>query len=167
MCLFRLIDAEKADRFRLGVVQDSWCLWKSGYYAWRDRPPSKRSREAPPLPRRSARSTSAAGQTYGYPRVHAQPRALGASCGRRRAARLMREPGLRGRMPGRIKPPSAGTFTLYPHRPHPPQLRCRGARQALGSGHEAWSIPTRAFSTATSSSTHVASGWWAGRWPLS
>jgi putative transposase len=34
--------------------------------------------------------------TYGYPRVHAELRAMGIRCGRKRVARLMRKAGLRG-----------------------------------------------------------------------
>jgi putative transposase len=57
---------------------------KSGFYAWRSRPPSNRSR-----------------QTYGSPRVHAEVRSLGVRYGRRRVARLMKAAGLRGCMRGK------------------------------------------------------------------
>jgi putative transposase len=40
-------------------------------------------------------------ETYGYLRVHAELRALGVRCGRRRVARLMRRAGLRGCVRGR------------------------------------------------------------------
>ena len=40
-------------------------------------------------------------QIYGYPRVHAELKALGIRCSRKRVARLMREAGLRGCRHGR------------------------------------------------------------------
>ena len=60
---------------------------KSGYYAWRSRPPSERRRRDALLTekirqihsRRAARPTD-------IPRVHAELRSLGVGCGRRRVA---------------------------------------------------------------------------------
>ena len=74
---------------------------KSGYYAWRSRPPSKRSREDYALTEKIREVHHRSRETYGSPRVHAELRALGVRCGRRRVARLMRVAGLRGCMRSR------------------------------------------------------------------
>jgi putative transposase len=76
-------------------------LSKSGYYTWRTRQPSKRSREDVNLTERIREIHSRSRETYGYPRVHAELRLLGVRCGRRRVARLMRAAGLRGCMRGK------------------------------------------------------------------
>src|SRR3712207_269006 len=69
---------------------------KSGYYAWRDRPPSRRTRQDALLTEKIRKIHSRSRETYGYPRVHAELRSLGIGCGRRRVARLMKAAGLRG-----------------------------------------------------------------------
>jgi putative transposase len=69
---------------------------KSGYYAWRGRPPSKRTRQDALLIEKIREVHRRSRQTYGYPRVHAELRSLGVRCGSRRVARLMRAAGLRG-----------------------------------------------------------------------
>ena len=70
---------------------------RSGYHAWRSRPPSRRSREDAALAEKIVEIHRRSRETYGYPRVHAELRALGLRCGRRRVARLMRKKsGLRG-----------------------------------------------------------------------
>jgi putative transposase len=77
-------------------------VFKSGYYAWRSRPPSERRRRDALLTEKIRQSHSRSRETYGYSRVHAQLRSLGVKCGhRRRVARLMRAEGLRGRMRGK------------------------------------------------------------------
>jgi putative transposase len=97
---FRFVDAEKA-RFPISLLCRTVGVSKSGYYAWRDRPPSKRTREDATLTERIVEVHKRSRQTYGYPRVHAELRALGVRCGRRRVARLMRKAGIRGCMRGK------------------------------------------------------------------
>ncbi len=95
MSRFRFVDAEKA-RFPVSLLCKIVGVSKSGYYAWKSRPPSKRSRDDADLTGRIVEVYRRSRETYGYPRVHAELRALGVRCGRRRVARLMREAGLRG-----------------------------------------------------------------------
>lgn len=102
MSLFRFADAEKA-RFSVSLLCGTVRVSKSGYYAGRDRPPSKRTREDAALTERIVKVHKRSRETYGYPRVHAELRALGVHCGRRRVARLMRKAGLQGCMRDRKK----------------------------------------------------------------
>ena len=74
---------------------------KSGYYSWRSRPPSRRSREDETLTEMIREIHNRSRETYGSPRVHAELRSLGVRCGRRRVARLMRAAGLRGCVRGK------------------------------------------------------------------
>lgn len=69
---------------------------KSGYYAWRHRPPSARAVADAALLKRVRTVHAASRQTYGAPRVHAELRARGERHGRKRVARLMRAAGLVG-----------------------------------------------------------------------
>jgi putative transposase len=97
---FRFVDAERA-RFPVALLCRTVGVSKSGYYAWKMRPPSKRSREDAALTERIVEVHKRSRETYGYPRVHAELRALGIRCGRRRVARLMRKAGIRGCVRGR------------------------------------------------------------------
>jgi putative transposase len=75
---FRLIEAQKATHSVpklcrvLGVS-------KSGYYAWRRRPPSERSRFDAVLAEKIVTIHRNSRATYGSPRVHAELAAIGAS----------------------------------------------------------------------------------------
>lgn len=66
----------------------------SGYYAWRRRPPSARSRSDGGLLKQILAVHAESRQTYGSPRVHAALVRRGTPVGRRRIERLMRENGV-------------------------------------------------------------------------
>jgi len=98
--LFKLIDAEKAN-YPISLLCKVFRVSRSGYYDWKERSPSKRSRENAELTERIREIHERSRRTYGYPRVHAELRALGVRCSRKRVARLMRKAGLRGCLRGR------------------------------------------------------------------
>ena len=102
MKLFRLIDAEKAN-YPVSLLCQALGVSRSGYYDWKDRPPSKKAREDATLTEKIREVHDRSRGTYGYPRVHAELRALGERCSRKRVARLMRKNGLTGCMRGRKK----------------------------------------------------------------
>ena len=70
----------------------------SGYYRWSAAPPSLREQENSRLIRKIEQIHEASRKTYGSPRVHAQLKAMGHSCGRGRVERLMRRFGIRPRI---------------------------------------------------------------------
>lgn len=102
MSCYRLIDAEKAN-YSVSMLCKVLKVSRSGYYAWRDRPPSRRDRENAALIEQIRQIHHRSRGTYGYPRVHAELGALGVRCSRKRVARLMRNDGLRGCMRRRRK----------------------------------------------------------------
>jgi len=93
---FRLIEAEKAEHAisRLCTVLG---VTRAGYYAWRQRQPSRRERSDRELAELIGSVFVESLATYGAPRVHAELRqAHGVRVGRKRVARLMRQLGLEG-----------------------------------------------------------------------
>jgi putative transposase len=68
----------------------------SGYYAWRRRKISVRSREDEALSGRIVAIHEQSRRTYGSPRIHAELKEEGTRVGRKRVARLMKESGLVG-----------------------------------------------------------------------
>lgn len=68
---------------------------RSGYYAWRDRPPSARAVEDQRLLEKITQAHKASRSTYGSPRVFRQLRQWGEGVGQRRVERLMREHGIK------------------------------------------------------------------------
>lgn len=95
MRLFRLIDAEKAS-YPVSLLCRVLKVSRSGYYDWKDRPSSRRDRENVALTEQIREVHERSRGIYGYPRVHAELRALGVRCSRKRVAQLMRKAGIKG-----------------------------------------------------------------------
>lgn len=74
---------------------DLYNVSPSGYYAWRDRPRSRRDIEDEALLKKIYAAHEHSGQTYGSPRVHQALKRAGEEVGQRRVERLMREHGIR------------------------------------------------------------------------
>ena len=87
---YRFIEGNRG-RFAVDRMCDMLGLSASGYYAWRRRPESRRSREDRRLLAliRSVHQESRC--SYGSPRVWRELRYRGETCGLNRVARLMRQ----------------------------------------------------------------------------
>jgi putative transposase len=92
---FAFIEREKANH-SIVMLCRVLAVSVSGYYAWRNRQPSARAREDAVLTEQIRTIHQQSRQTYGAPRVHAELRAGGMRCGRKRVARLMRGAGIVG-----------------------------------------------------------------------
>lgn len=99
---FAFVAAEKADR-----QLSAWCrvlgVSRSGFYAARTRPTSRRAREDVRLAVRVRESHERSRQTYGSPRVHADLAAAGEQVSRKRVIRLMQAQDLQARGRRRYK----------------------------------------------------------------
>ena len=71
-----MIAAEEAD-FPVSMMCELFDVSRSGYYAWKQREPSKRQRENEALKVEIKEIHRESRETYGSPRVHAELRARG------------------------------------------------------------------------------------------
>lgn len=71
---------------------------RSGYHSWKTKPESERSKQDRTLLRKIRQVHKESRSTYGYPRVHAELKAQGESCGKHRVYRLMKENGIQAHM---------------------------------------------------------------------
>ena len=99
---FALIDAKKAD-----VPVETACavlnVSVSGFYAWKNRPASKRQTDDMVLLAHIRAEFATSNETYGSPRMHAELTESGLGVGVNRVARLMSENGLKARQKTRFK----------------------------------------------------------------
>ena len=79
-------------RFRVATMARVLGVSTSGYYAWRQRPPSARAQADADLTARVRAIHTDSRGTYGAPRVHAELAEAGVAVGRKRVARVMRAP---------------------------------------------------------------------------
>ena len=75
---------------------------KSGFYDWKGRKPSTRSREDEAITQQIRECFEASRETYGSPRILRDLREKGSACGKHRLARLMRQAGIRAVAPRRF-----------------------------------------------------------------
>jgi putative transposase len=94
---FKWIDAEKA-QWPVTKMCRALEVSKSGFYAWRSRPPSTRTHEDTRLGVLVEESHRASRTIYGSPRVHRDLLKRGERVSRKRVMRLMRERGLEGKV---------------------------------------------------------------------
>jgi putative transposase len=90
---FRLIDQAKKE-FPVARLCKVLGVSQSGYFAWKDRPASRRQREDMTLLAHVRSAFAQSSGTYGSPRMTRDLQDDGFAVGRRRTARLMRENGL-------------------------------------------------------------------------
>jgi transposase InsO family protein len=99
---YRFIEVEKAS-YPIALMCRVLQVSRGGYYAWRTRPESARSRSDRKLLVDIRAAHKASRRTYGSPRMQRELLAQGHSVGRHRIARLMRLDGLRGRRRRRFR----------------------------------------------------------------
>ncbi len=100
--MFELVDAVKA-HFPIGVLCDVLEVSRSGFYAWKTRPRSKRSKANELLAVQIAATHKRSRKTYGSPRVQRALRKKGLRVGKKRIERVMRECGLVGAQKRRFR----------------------------------------------------------------
>ncbi len=130
---FKLIDAWKAE---LPIARMCMLLnvSSSGYYAWRNRPPSKRQLDDMMYLAHIREFFSLSNETYGYLRMHAELAEEGFAIGKHRVARLMRDNGLKALQRRRFKKTTDSHHNL----PIAPNLldqnfECYGPNQKWGA----------------------------------
>ena len=102
MSRYRFIAAQKA-QYSVARMCHVLQVAPSGYYAWRQRQPSRRARANLELLEHIRAIHQRSRATYGAPRVHAELHANQHRVSRKRVARLMRSAGLVGRPPRRFR----------------------------------------------------------------
>ena len=82
--------------FPIQIMAEALGVSRSGFYAWRIRPPSARTIADAELTEQIATIYRSSSETYGAPRIHAELADEGTHVGRKRVERLMKAAGLKG-----------------------------------------------------------------------
>ena len=85
--IFQLVDAEKAHH-PVQVLCDALGVSRSGFYAWKRRPPAARAASDEQLAVEIAATHAKSTRRYGSPRIHRALRKRGIRVGRKRVARV-------------------------------------------------------------------------------
>ena len=99
---FQLID-EHRDKLPVTLMCKALNVSSSGYYAWRERPPSAREMANQKLYGQIKVVFEASKKTYGSPRIHRRLNKKGVACSENRVARIMRLRGLKAKQSRRFK----------------------------------------------------------------
>lgn len=91
------------DRFSVKRMCQVLQVSRSGYYAWRRRPPSARKMANEELVRQIKVIHQEIDESYGSPRVYRELRSLDISCSENRVARLMRQHDIRAKQSRRFR----------------------------------------------------------------
>ena len=94
-----------------------FAVTRAGYYAWRQRPASARTRQDRVLLEAMRAIFEGSDRTYGSPRIQESLAAHGCCVSRRRVERLMRADGMRARI-ARLYRPKAGTHRWFGQHPN-------------------------------------------------
>jgi putative transposase len=114
---------------------------RSGYYDWRDRPPSARRLRRQTLAGQIRAAHRQSRRTYGSPRLTAELNAQGVGVCRNTVARLMREEGLKARKTRRFLPRTTDSNHRYPIAANLLDRRFaagRGVHAAAGAPNQVW-----------------------------
>lgn len=95
------------------VLCEALGVSRSGFYAWRTRPPSVRAQTDAAILVTIRSSFLLSDRTYGARRMIDDVRDAGHVCGRERVARLMRQEGLRARPRRRARPADTGERPMH------------------------------------------------------
>jgi transposase InsO family protein len=118
-----------AAEYHLTELCETLEVSRSGYYAWRQRPPGKRALANELLREKLPELFEQNRRVYGSPRLTVSLREAGLRCGRHRVARHMRSLGLRARQKKAFKPRT--TDSRHPHPIAPNRLQATQRPAAL------------------------------------
>lgn len=95
--------SENRERFKVDRMSNALHISRSGYYAYRKRPESKRSMENRKLAAQiKVIHMDKYKKAYGYPHIHKELKENGIPCSQNRVARVMKEEGIRAYSPHEI-----------------------------------------------------------------